>query len=620
MELLLLLAESRGRLVTRDEIAQRMWKGEVVVDTEHGINTAVRKIRNVLGDDTEKPKYIQTVTGMGYRFIATLVKQYPEESKGQPAIPESIRVKVVGPPLPSAKAAPQDQETDPAIKRKSRRLKWIYACIAVVALAAAASILAGPLGTRLYHRGENSIQSVAVLPLENLSGDTKEDYYADGMTDELTTMLARNSTLRVTSRMSAMQYKGAHTSLKEIARALNVDAVVEGSVQRTGGHVHVNLQLIQADTDSHLWANSYDRDNNDTSTLPDEASREIAGRVNHLEASARPAQYVKPEAHDAYLRGQYSWMIGDNEAAGKHFQQAVDIEPEYAAGWAGLAEYLIVKAMSGRENTPDILENAEVTARKAVALDDSMALAHNSLGAVLLFYHWDTAGALKELNRALELEPQNSQVLHLKAKLLCATGQFEEANAVQELSTAANPYAHPGARAEIYNCTREFEKAKQEGLARLEGFSHAHDVMEELAASYFWTGHEKESLEYLAREFEEEGGQTLAAAIRRDYKTGGYHAVLRDELTALNAKQDSKATPSGLFFSKGGSPVLIARAYAMLGKKDEAIKYLNLAADAHAPELVFFFNNPCFDSLHDDPRFLAIVKRMSMPLEEQKAQ
>lgn len=593
MELLLLLAEGRGRLVTRQEIVELLWKGEVFVDTEHGINTAVRKIRTVLKDDPENPMFVQTVTGKGYRFVATVVKEYTEPSKAQHLLQSEAQTAVVSP----SSSIPPIQE-----KKTSRRI-WISIATAVAVLAATTIEFAGPSGMRVFRLRQPAISSIAVIPLDNLSGDPKQDYYADGMTDELITMLARDSTLRITSRTSVMQYKGAHRPLRDIAQALNVDAIVEGSVELTGNHVHMNLQLIRAETDSHIWANSYDRDNNDTSTLPDVAAREIAAQLNKVAETAKPVKRVNPEAHDAFLRGQYLWYVGPNEESGKYFQKAVDIDPNYAAGWAGLSEYLDMRAMNGQGNSIEILAKAETAARKAVELDDSLVLAHNNLGASLLFNHWDAASALKEVNRAIELDERNSQALHLKAKILCAENQFEAANQVQAQSTAANPFAHPGARAEIYDCTRQYDKAIQEGQLRLRGSPTAYDILGVLANAYHWKGDDRRSVDYLARWYDARGNHEQSDVVRRAFREGGYRAVLEAELEFLE-----KGARAGTSL-----PVQLARLEAMLGQRDEAIEYLKEAADEHAPLLVFFLNNPCFDSLHNDKRFQAIATRVGLP-------
>lgn len=606
MELLILLAESGGRLVSRAEIAERLWKSEVFVDTEHGINTAIRKIRTVLADEPDEPKFIQTVTGMGYRFIAE-VQVVGSHAEAVVATEELPRPREAPGQAVESSVANPTRSAEPVPVRSRRKFIWIGAG-AILLMAATLTVTVGPhpLAARLLYRDTGApINSLAVIPLENLSGDANQEYFADGMTDELITMLAKDSTLRVTSRTSVMQYKGAHRPLPEIARALNVDAILEGSVSKSGNQVHMNLQLIRGETDSHVWADSFDRDNNDVSTLPDAAARAIAKRLGRVEASAAPARTINPEAHDDYLRGQYDWTVAQNKEAGEYFQKAVRIQPDYAEGWAGVSEYLDLEALNGTMKPLEVLPEALSAARRAVSLDDTLPLAHNSLAAGVLFLNWDTKTALQELDRAIQLDPQNSQSLHLKAKILCALGRYDEANDVQAMSTAANAFAHPGARAEIFACTRRFDDAIREGQLRLRDMPTSADILEMLAISYHCTGHEKEAVDYLARQYAAEGKATIAETIRRAYATGGYRAVVRAELA--DAEHNARAS--------GVSPVALARLQAMLGEREAAIKLLIQAADEHAPYLVFRVNDPAFDSLHSDPRFQAISKETGLPME-----
>lgn len=238
LELLIFLAEKKGQLATREEIAQRLWQSEVFVDTEHGINTAVRKIRHVLRDDADESRCIQTVTGKGYRFIAPLRIVAPEGSAN---------------PTPASQDKSISAEAEATQVSQPRRPGHRRARIAILSAAALALLAVSLFASFRWMRSRRpAIASLAVIPLDNLSGDPAQDYFADGMTDELTTMLAKDSTLRIISRTSVMQYKHAHQPLKEIARALGADAIVEGSVARNGDHIHLNLQLIQAATDSHL--------------------------------------------------------------------------------------------------------------------------------------------------------------------------------------------------------------------------------------------------------------------------------------------------------------------------------------------------------------------------------
>lgn len=609
MELLLLLVQSRGNLVSRSEIATRLWDSEVFVDTEHGINTAIRKIRQALEDDPEAPRFVQTVPGKGYRFIASVSELgavYPD--------PQPLTAPIIHLNEREAGTGAEPRENAPPVlprnEQQSKRLKrWRWVALAAVPVLAALAIAvtAGPhpLAARIFHPNDTpDIATLAVLPLDNLSGDAAQDYFADGMTDELITQLARNSTLRVTSRTSVMQYKKARLPLREIARALHVDAIVEGSIHRTGKQVHMTLQLIRADSDSHLWASTYDRENDDA-TLPDEAARAIAARLERTAASVPPARALNPEAHDDYLRGQYLWMVGRNKESGAFFQRAVDLQPDYAAGWAGLSQYLVMEAMSRAQKPSEALAAAEIAAHKALELDDSLWHAHLAMGTSLLFRHWDFDGALKELDRATALDPQNAQAYHLKAKILCAMNRFDDANAAQARSTAANAFEHPGARTEIFNCTRQFNAAIQDGLLRLRDFPTSADVLGELSGAYAWSGQTKEAAQMRLRQLAAEGDERLTKAAQMANAAGGYQAIVGAELAYFEVPARAEKT----------SPVELARLNAIVGRQNEAIRLLSQAADEHDPTIVFRMNNPDFDSLHNNAQFQAIAERVGLPYE-----
>jgi TolB-like protein/DNA-binding winged helix-turn-helix (wHTH) protein len=587
MELLLLLVQANGNLAPRAEIARRLWDTEVYVDTEHGINTAIRKIRSVLGDDPDSPRFIQTVPGMGYRFIAPIAVENPAPFAEQPSTPFAAP--------PASPAVPTNSTSHP----RSSNTRWLIAAAGLVLVTAFLWLFGWQTAAaRLPHRHPSSISSIAVLPIDNLSGDAAQDYFADGMTDELITRLARDSTLRITSRTSVMQYKKAHLSLPEIAQALKVDAILEGSVRHDGKQTHLTLQLIQADTDTHLWADSYDRESDD-STLPDVAARAIAARLNRTVSALPPVLPINPVAHDDYLRGHYLWTVGRNSESATYFRKAVALQPDYAAGWAGLSEYLNVEAMYTGKDPSEQLAEADAAARKAVELDSSLAQGHTVLAAALLFDHWDANGALKELDRAIELEPENGQAYHLKAKILCALDRFDEANQAQALATAANPFEHPGSRAEIFGCTRQYQAAIQDAQLRLRDFPTSADVLAALAAAYEGSGQEREAAEIRFRQFNAEGLSQLAKTAQKAFAQSGYRGIVQTELA--------------IFETWHYSPVERARLNARLGHADKAIALLNEATSMHAPLLAFRLNNPDFDSLHRDPRFRAIAQKVGLP-------
>jgi TolB-like protein len=462
-----------------------------------------------------------------------------------------------------------------------------------------------PLAARFLERDTHAaIASLAVLPLANLSGDPNEEYFADGMTDELTTMLAKDSTLRIVSRTSAMQFKDAHRSLPEIARALNVDAILEGSISRSSRQVHMTLQLVRGDTDSHLWAESYDRNTNDVAALPDNAARAIAARLNSATPPHANAPYIKPEAYDAYLRGHYYWVVGRNEDAGRYYQRAVDIQPDYPLGWTGLADYYALGALNGELDPLRVLPQAEAAARKAVELDDSLPRAHASLGGMIFFNRGDGVQALKELTRATELDPQDGEAFHLHAKILCALGRYDEAIAVQKQSTAINPIEHPGAMAEIYLCTRQFDAAISDGAMRLKDFPVAADILDLLADSYHWKGIDKEAVEMLAREISAAGDLPLSAAVRRAFETGGYAAVVRCQLAAVEKRARTARV----------STFELADLHGRLSEHDETLALFEQGVNERDPLLLLLAqSDPAFDFLHADPRYRSLIQKMGLP-------
>jgi TolB-like protein/DNA-binding winged helix-turn-helix (wHTH) protein len=602
MELLILLVKSEGNLVTRVEIIERLWGSEVFVDTEHGINTAIRKIRQVLRDDPEQPRFVQTVMGRGYRFIGSIAHAHPSD----PA--ENGRQPADTSPQANPDTAIEDLSTG---HRNSHLRLWIAigAAAALVFLAVAVALRAHRSSDRLSLAATPNIHSLAVLPLDNLSGDPAQNYFADGMTDELTTMLAKNSTLRITSRTSAMQYKGAHRPLREIAQALGVDGILEGSVERTDGKVHMTIQLIQADTDTHVWAESYDRSNNDVAALPDEAAEAIARQLHSAVPTHAALRYVSPEAHDAYLRGHYFWIVGRNEDAGRYFQRAVQIQPDYALGWAGLSEYYGFGALSGDLDPLVASPKSEAAARKAVELDDSLPQAHDHLGVAIFINRWDGTQALKEISHASELDPQYFEAYHMSAKILCALGRYDEANAAQTQATAVDPIQHPGARAEIFLCARQYDAAINDGRLRLEDFPAAPDVLSYLADSYHWKDMDKEAVEMLAREFAAEHNPQLAVAVRSAFPSGGYRAVVRCQLADLEKKARSRRV----------SPVGLARFHAMLDERDKTLVLLDQALEERDPLLLWIQTDPAFDFLHKDERYRSIIRKIGLPFASEHA-
>ena len=615
MELLILLAAKNGDLLTRVEIVERLWDSEVFVDTEHGINTAVRKIREVLRDDPAQPRFVQTVTGKGYRFIAPVVEvpaPLPEERR---LSSEGSRNRRVGDP-PAAPAGPsafpiQTPVSDDArssgdkdARRFSLSGRWIWLAVAAAlgCLVVAISLGARSLRDRSLNRAAGpKISSLAVLPLDNLSGDPGQNYFADGMTDELTTMLAKNSTLRVVSRTSVMQYKGARRPLPEIARELGVDGILEGSVERTGDKVHMTIQLIQGPSDTHIWAESYDRDANDVVSLPKEAAQTIAKKLNSVVVEQAPQRYVSSEAHDAYLRGRYLWFAGKNEEAGKYFRKATELQTDYAPGWAGLATYY-GQGAGGELYPKDSLTKGEEAASKAVALDDTLAWGHLSLGAIK-FFQWDWVRADQEISRAIELDPNFGEAYHFRSKVLSAFGRNEEAIEAEKKAMELDPFERPFAMAFTYFLARQYDAAINEARLRLE--TRPDDIILHWALweAYRRKGAEKEAAQELEKLLLLQGWTNSAAAIHRQFERGGYKAVVLGQVDYYKKLSEKQYV----------SPLQRAMYNAQLGRREETLALLEEGYQQHDPELLWIQNDPAYDFLHGDERYRSIIRRIGLP-------
>ena len=620
MELLILLARRNGHLVTRTEIAEYLWDKEVFVDTEHGINTAIRKIRQALRDDPEQSRFVQTVTGKGYRFIAPIVEVreslIEEESRSSSAQPRDRRVGDarptrggVGIQEPIVNRVELPSETEAQSLRSSGLRVWPVALGASAGFALLILVIA--LGVRgLRNRSVSRttpprISSLAVLPLDNLSGDPAQDYFADGMTDELTTMLAKNSTLRIVSRTSVMQYKGAHRPLPEIARALGVDGILEGSVSRNGDKVHMTIQLIAAPSDTHVWAESYDRNANDVVSLPREAAQTIAKKLNSAMLQPTSLRYVNPEAHDAYLRGRYIWYSGSNEEAGKYFRKATELQPDYALGWTGLAGYYGAGAMGGDLNPKDAIPQTEGAANKAIELDDSLPEAHLMLSGAM-FLKWDWARADQEIARAIELNPRFAEAYHLRSKMDTALGRNEEAIESEKKAMELDPFQRPFAMGLAYFTVRQYDAAINDVRQRLETQPDEAGLHWILCESYRRKGELKEA----AQEWEkimllmgDQGEGISATTIRRAFEKGGYKAVLLQNVSYLKHKSATQYV----------SPVDLALQYAQLGQREETLSFLEEGYRQHSPLLLWIQCDPAYDFLHGEERYRSIIKGIGLP-------
>lgn len=589
MELLVLLLRRKGELVSREEIIGKLWGKDVFVDTEQGINTAIRKIRQALHDDPEKPQFVQTVVGRGYRFIPAVHEEAPGPEQGPPS--EEVSGAAIPSPPP----------------RSRRRLAWLV--VALVLMAALVVLGVGTVRGRLFSRAVPPIRSLAVLPLENLTGDPEQEYFADGMTEALTTELAQISALRVISRKSVMQYKNSPKPLPVIAKELKVDAVVEGSVQRSGNRVRVSTQLIEASTDRHLWAKTFERDFSDILSLHRDFARAIADEVRvqltpreqQQLARARP---VKPEAHEAYLKGLYYWNRRMVDKAIGYFQQATDLDPGYALAYAGLAR---CHALGGAGGLPpkESFQRAREAATKALEIDDALAEARVALAYVRLFYDWDWSGAEAEFKHALELNPNYATAHQWYANVLALTGRYEEAFEEDRRAQALDPlspvlYGHAG---NVYSYVRQYDRASEQYRKALDLDPSYIPAREGLLEVYERKGMFEETLSERERIAVLSGGKAEEVTpLREAYARSGSKGYWQKQLELNLAERQANLWPAWR-----------ARLYARVGQDEKAIQWLNKAYEQRDYELLFLKNDPAFNHLRSDPRFQDLLRRVGLP-------
>jgi TolB-like protein/Tfp pilus assembly protein PilF len=455
------------------------------------------------------------------------------------------------------------------------------------------------------------ITSIAVLPLENFSGDPEQDYFADGMTEALITELGKVSALRVISRQSAMQFKGTDKPLSEISQALDVDAVVEGSVLREGDRVRISVQLVQAAPERHLWAESYERDLRGILVLQSEIAGAIARDIRitltpEEETRLAAARPVNPEVYEAYLKGRYHWNKRSREGLMKgleHFQQAIDIDPTYALAYAGVADSWTVIGNNAYLPAEESFPKAKAAALKALAIDDGLAEAHTSLGAVLWGYEWDWTGAEREFRRAFQLNPGYATAHHWYALLLSVLGRYDEAIAEVKRARELDPLslrinANVGT---VLVQARRYDEAVAELQKALELESNRSAPHAALGKAYL----QKEMYEEAIAEFRMASD---AASFPNKHLVHAYAvADKRDEARKM-LKQMLVASKKEFV-----SPVWIARIYVGLGEHDTAFEWLEKAAQSRDGHYFQIKVDPRFDPLRSDPRFHSLLRRLNFP-------
>jgi len=621
MDLLTILVESNGQLVTRDQIIERIWGKDVFLDTEHGINTAIRKIRQALGDDPEQPRFVQTVKGKGYRFIAPLTeitearRNRNNGLKGAGSLGTEPRpeFRPIGSEV-AAVAAPTATPRAANPVRSANLLRTASLAILVVSLLAAALVGLNVRGwrDRIFMRAPKlQIQALAVLPLTNLSGDPEQEYFADGMTEALITELGKISGPRVISRQSVMQYKGSKKSLREIARELNVDAVLEGAVARSGDRVKVTVHLAQASPERQLWAQEYDRSIRDALSLQGEIARAI---TDEIQAKLTPeertrlasSRSINPEAQDSYLRGLY---FGNNytevglQTAIAHFKAAIEKDPTYAPAYAELAMayFWLGNPEQGGPSARETMLQAKAAVTKALQLDPSLARAHLALGLVLLNDEWNWSGAENQYRLALKLNPNCGECHAVYGALLMALGRNDEAilqtNRAIELDPLSTEYRESLAQIAFFSrqydlAIKQCENLNSDNSAIIVGLSYAQKSMYPEAIANLEKG--------IARSGRQTSNLGLLAQV---YGLAGRKSDTRKIIGELLERSRHHYV----------FPSVFANAYLGLGDKEQALTFLERAYEERDPWLFYLKVSPLLDPLRSEPRFQALMHRVNFP-------
>ena len=595
LQVLAILLQRAGDVVTREELRAQIWTADTFVDFDHSLHNAIARIREVLGDSSETPRYIETLPRRGYRFIAQV------EEAGSQA------------PGPSAPSTPAD-EAPARVRRTKSRL--------VVSLTVLTPLITGLaiwLVLTVWRRPSATppLRSIAVLPLDNLSGDPSQDYFVDGMTDELTTDLAKVGSLRVTSRTSVMRYKGTKKGLPEIARELNVEGIVEGSVMRSGNRVRITAQLIHAPTDRHLWAETYERDLGDVLRLQSEVAQAIAQQVRaqltpQQQAQLRSAPAVNPEACEAYLRGRYYLsnhftMAQPLNLAKSYFEESVRKDPGFALAYSGLADsYVYLAFFRQGQLSPDrAYRSAKEALGKALELDDSIGEAHDTLGLLSWRFEWDWAAAEREFNRAIALAPSYSCAHEDRSIFLSFTGRRAEALAEVAKSNELDPGPSSAmAESGAYYQLRDYKSLVE--ASRRAVVSNPNEWVEHnnLGVGYEGTGKLLEAISEYQKAIEmSNGDQDATASLAHAYAAIGRRAEAEKILRDL--KQKSKSVYV--------SPYVIATIYAGLGDNDRAFEFLEKAYQERSLEISWHIKADLrIDNLRSDPRFQNLLRRVGL--------
>lgn len=594
LEVLRILLEHPGELVTREQLRKHLWPDNTFVDFDLALKRVINRLREALGESADNPRFVETIPRKGYRFIA------PISNSSERILAESSAQDIVARTSSSSRG------------RGLRIAIGLGAAIVLLGLGFAVSRLGLP---RSASGAAAQIHSLAVLPLQNLSADPAQEYFSDGMTDALITDLAQIGSLKVISRTSSIQYKQTRKSLPEIAHELNVDGIIEGTVQRSGDRVRITAQLIQGATDKHLWANSYERDIKDVFALERDVTQEIARaiqaqvRTPSAEPTAQP-RTVSVNVLEAYLQGNYllnregrgAGDEGTTRAAG-YFQQAIDADPNFAPAYLGKADAYISSYRQSSEN----LAIARKAALRAVELDPALSNAWVELGDIHCLHDWDWPSAEKEYRRAIALDPNNAWAHHELGDFLSMMGRLDEALTEYQIAQERDPTQEYLSL--IFYLRGDHDHAIE--LLRKQLDSHPDDGWSHLTLHRWLAvkGMHKESVQELEKGLTLFGFPEIAARIHYAFASSGYRVALREAAMQLEHLQEREK----IFF-----PMTIAQLYAGIGEKDRAFYWLEQAY-AHRDWIGGDFGvelvrlEPMLDPLRSDPRYTDLLRRVGLP-------
>lgn len=600
------LLESPGQLVTREQLQKRIWPADTFVDFDHGVHAAVNRLRVALNDSAENPRYVETVSRRGYRFIATL-------QSDNPLAPATQRAPVASPTEPKPK---------PRIWNSWTGVFVGFAIASAIAMLLVADNVYG-LKDWLFGASAHrpAFHSLAVLPLEDLTQNPSQGYFADGMTEELITQISKLGSLKVISHTSIMQYRGTKKTLPQIASELHVDAVVEGAVEKVGNRVRITAQLVNAATDQQIWADNYDRELSDVLVLQSEVAEDVAKQIDlHITSQQQErlhaARQVNPDAYESYLLGRYYWNTRTPDGlqkAGKYFAVAIQKDPNFALAYSGQADYFAyLTVLGGPEilKPKDAMAQARAAAAKALALDDSLAEAHASMGNILHNYDWDWLDAEREYRKAIELNPNYANAHHLYAHLLLQTGRTQQSIAESERALELDPYSPfiNNGLARQYYLSRQYEKAIARCQVGLQINPEYLPARIQLALAYEQTGQLQAAITEL---------ENVDKALRQatpPMQLPVLNALLGHAYAAAGRKSEARQQLGNLLNgSRYIPPSYPALVYMGLGDETQAFRWLEQGLNDRSEHMLYLGLEPLVDPLRSDQRFSRLLRQVGLP-------